>query len=64
MITIEEREGETREKYLLRVAAAYIRQYCPGEEIVYDDSHCDGECLAQDCEDAAEESTNHHNHHP
>ena len=46
---------ETREQYMLRVAACYIREYCEDGEIDYDGTTCDGSCVAQDCEDAASE---------
>jgi len=45
---MEARTGETRAAYLMRVAAAYIRRHCPGEEIDFDGTTCDGYCLADD----------------
>lgn len=42
---------------MLEVAAKYIRIHCPDREIFYDDAECDGSCVADDCEIAAEALT-------
>jgi hypothetical protein len=39
---------------MLKVAAQYIREHCPDQEIFYDDAICEGSCVATDCETAAE----------
>jgi hypothetical protein len=46
--------SEERAVYLLRMAALYIRSGDTSNEIFYDEASCDGECLACDCEAAAE----------
>lgn len=38
---------ESRAAYLMRVAAEYINKY-PDFEIDYDDTTCDGYCLAEE----------------
>jgi len=40
---------------MLRVAAEYIREHCPDQTIHFDDTECDGYCVADDCECAAED---------
>ena len=40
-------KDESRLLYLLRVAAAYIEAH-PDETIDYDDTTCDGGCLAEE----------------
>lgn len=40
---------------MLKLAASYIRGTDPTGRIFYDDSVCDGYCVADDCETAAEE---------
>ncbi len=35
---------------MLKVAAAYIRKYCPDKSIYYDEAMCDGYCVADDCD--------------
>ncbi len=47
--------SENRAKFMLRVAAQYIRTFCPDETIHYDEADCDGYCVADDCESAGEE---------
>lgn len=44
---IEQRDDETRATYLMRVAAAYINDH-PDHTIDYDDTTCDGYCLAEE----------------
>jgi hypothetical protein len=43
-----------RKNYLLRIAARYIREHAPEETIFYDGTDCDGACLADECECAAD----------
>ena len=38
---------------MLQVAAKYIRQHCDDGLIFYDETECDGACVADDCENAA-----------
>jgi len=46
---IEQQPGEPRHKYLMRVAAAYIRKYNAEEgKIDYDETTCGGDCLAEE----------------
>lgn len=40
---------------MLRVAARFIRQHAPDRTIAYDETECDGNCLAEDCEFAADD---------
>jgi len=47
--------GESRAHYMLRVAAAFIREHCPEGVIIFDEAECDGYCVANDCESAASE---------
>lgn len=49
--------NNARAAQLLRLAAQYIRENCPDELIEYDEAECDGECLALDCESAADALT-------
>ena len=47
--------SETRRaQEMLHIAAAYIRKYCDDEIWHYDETDCDGACIADDCEFAAE----------
>lgn len=39
---------------MLRIAAKYIRDYYPDGIIHYDEAECDGYCVADDCESAAD----------
>ena len=48
------RDNESRQSYLCRVAAAYIREYCPDGVAEFDEAVCDGYCLADDLESAAD----------
>ena len=52
---IEQLPDESRASFMLRVAAAYIRNNCPKGSIYYDEILCDGYCVADDCEWAADE---------
>lgn len=40
---------------MLSVAARYIRDHCPDGLVYYNDADCDGYCVADDCEVAADE---------
>lgn len=42
-----------RAAQMLRIAAAYIREFCPDRMAHYDEADCDGYCVADDCETAA-----------
>jgi len=44
---IEQGEEESRTRYLLRVAAAYIYEH-PDHPIDYDGTTCDGGCLSEE----------------
>lgn len=46
---MEPNEGESRQSFMLRVAAEYIKQHYPDGMIYYDESDCDGYCVADDC---------------
>ena len=51
MIKLEQKEGEDRKTYLVRIAIAVIESstgYSHDEIIFYDDCECDGGCLADD----------------
>lgn len=50
--------GESRPAYMLRVAAAFIREHCPEGVIYFDEAECDGYCVADDCESAIMELPN------
>jgi hypothetical protein len=43
-----------RAQMLLRLAAEFIREHAPVEMVRYDNADCDGYCLADDCEAAAD----------
>ena len=43
-----------RAQEMLRVASTYIDLHCPGETIEYDETTCDGLCVAEDCGIAAD----------
>lgn len=43
-----------RAAYMLRVAARYIAETDPEGEVEYDETTCDGHCVADDCETAAD----------
>jgi hypothetical protein len=44
---IKQNEGESRTRYLLRVAAEFIDQH-PNDTIDYDETTCDGYCLREE----------------
>ena len=49
METIIQGKGESRKKYLVRVAIAMLEQNeMELAEIYYDDTNCDSACLAED----------------
>jgi len=39
---------------MLRIAAEYIEDYWPDAKYCYDDSVCDGYCIAEDCRSIAD----------
>ncbi len=47
-----QKEGESRQEYLVRIAIDYIESHTGyigmEDEVFYDDAECDGYCLAQD----------------
>lgn len=47
-------QNTERARQLLKLAAKYIRKYKDDGIIFYDETECDGACLADDCEAAAE----------
>ena len=47
-------KNEERAIEMLIVAAAYIREHCPDMLIFYDGVFCDGSCVADDCDNAAD----------
>lgn len=51
MIKIDQKKGETRKNYLIRIAIEYIRAesgYSHNNSLFYDGCECDGYCLADD----------------
>lgn len=44
---------EHRAIQMLLLASEYIKKHAPEETINYDETQCDGRCLAEDCENAA-----------
>jgi hypothetical protein len=52
---ITQRKNESRAAYLMRVASEYILDNCPEDTIDYDETTCDGYCLAEELKDEAEE---------
>lgn len=52
MVTVTLEPGESRPHYMLRVAAAYIREHWTDGLIFFDEAECDGYCVADDCEHA------------
>ncbi len=44
---IDQHQDESRESYLMRVAAEYINRF-PDLTIEYDGTECDGYCLAEE----------------
>jgi len=52
MIKIEEKKGEKRAEYLVRLAIEFIKThsgfYGVDDRLFYDDAECDGYCLADD----------------
>ena len=51
---MKERKEISRAREMLKVAAKYIRDYYPDGTIHYDENDCDGYCVADDCESAAD----------
>jgi hypothetical protein len=43
-----------RAQEMLRIAAQYIRSHAPCHLVFYDNADCDGYCVADDCETAAD----------
>jgi hypothetical protein len=39
----------------MKIAADYIREYCPDEEMIYDEAECDGSCIADDLDSIRED---------
>ena len=54
MTSLEPRPNEPRASFLLRVAALFIREHAPSEEVHYDEKYVEGLDLAGDCEREAE----------
>ena len=44
---IKQKEGESRTRYLLRVASEFIAEH-PNDTIEYDETTCDGYCLSEE----------------
>ena len=57
MEEIEQKNGEDRKSFMLRVAAEYITLHWPEGLVMYDGAECDGYCVADDCLSAAEFNT-------
>ena len=57
MEEIEQKNGEDRKSFMLRVAAVYIALHWPEGLVMYDGAECDGYCVADDCLSAAEFNT-------
>jgi hypothetical protein len=51
---IKDQSDIGRARYMLKVAALYIRDHFTEGEIFYDEAVCDGNCVADDCFTAAE----------
>lgn len=51
---IERNEILQRAMLMLKVAAKYIKESGTELEIHYDEADCDGHCVAEDCENAAD----------
>lgn len=47
-------ENINRAAEMLRIAAKVIRDRAPDSRFYYDDADCDGLCIAEDCEIAAD----------
>jgi hypothetical protein len=45
---------KARAAEMLRIAAIIIREHCPEAMHFYDEVPCDGTCIADDCDSAAE----------
>ena len=45
---------------MLNIAAEYIRTHWPDGTVFYDETDCDGYCVADDCKTAAESLITHH----
>ena len=54
LLSVEVSYDIVRAKEMLQIAANYIRQFYPDGVLHYDDADCDGYCIADDCEIAAE----------
>ncbi len=48
------KEDLLRAAEMLKIAAEYIRENWPDATVFYDEAECDGYCVADDCETAAE----------
>lgn len=46
--------GRGRAAEMLKIAAEYIKEHCPDMTVEYDETICDGYCVADDCLDAAD----------
>lgn len=51
----ETREARLRAQEMLRLAANLIAEFCPDATVFYDEAHCDGACVAEDCRAAADD---------
>lgn len=50
---LEQKKGERRASYLIRVVHAFMNEtYAGNESLFYDDAECDGLCLADDVDAA------------
>ncbi len=52
----EQKPDETREAYVMRVAAFHIRQFASEDETHYDEANCDGTVIADELEFFANET--------
>jgi len=52
---IVQKVGENRAHYMMRVASAYIREHCPDMTIDYDETTCDGSCIADDLDSSLDD---------
>lgn len=57
---IVQEAGENRAHYMMRVASAYIREHCPDMTIDYDETTCDGSCIADDLDSSLDEIPANH----
>jgi len=48
-------DGVARAVAMLRIAGEHCQKYAPGDHSFYDDADCDGYCIMEDCNNAADD---------